>query len=145
MEMTTTLYSTQVVTQAAILNVIKTGSVSQVTVGDRLIYAMDYSNVGNQPAADVILADTLPAGSAYAGASPPPASVTSQSVTWQLGTLDVGVQGQVTLTVTVGGPANRTLHNVADITGQPGSLPGHAELDTPVRLFMLYLPIILRG
>jgi hypothetical protein len=66
-------------------------------------------------------------------------------VAWQLlNPLGAGVQDQVVITVTVGGPANRTLHNVADITGQPGNIPGHFELNTTVKPFRLYLPIVLR-
>jgi hypothetical protein len=36
------------------------------------------------------------------------------------------------------------LHNVADITAQPGSFPGHDELDTPVPVLKLFLPIVMK-
>jgi len=64
---------------------------------------------------------------------------------WQFSSLNAGASGQIVVTATVGGPAGRTLHNVADITAQPGSYPGHAERDTWVRFHILYLPIVLRN
>jgi uncharacterized repeat protein (TIGR01451 family) len=142
--MTTTLYSTQVVTQATILQVVKQGSAPQVSVGDALVYTLSYSNIGNQGATGVILTDTLPSGVTLVGASPTPNGSTSQSATWLLNSLGAGAQGQVVLTVTVGLPANRTLHNAADITGQPGSIAGHAEWDTAVKPIVLYLPLVIK-
>ena len=100
--------------------------------------------MGNQTATTVRLTDTLPANVTVVGTSPAPVSQTAQQLVWNLGTLTAGDQEQVVITVTVGGPAGRILHNVADITGQAGSYPGHAELDTPVRLVTMYLPVIRR-
>lgn len=144
MTMTTALYSTQVVTQAAILRVTKEGSASYVNVGDVLVYSLRYSNAGNQLATGVMLTDTLPSGITFVAANPPPSSLTSQRATWQFSSLSAGAGGQIVITTTVGGPPNRTLHNIVDITAQPGSFSDHAELDTVVRPLMLYLPIILR-
>ena len=42
------------------------------------------------------------------------------------------------------GTGDRTLLNRADITAQPGSYPGYAELETDVRLLQLYLPIVMQ-
>lgn len=142
--MTTTLYSTHVVTEAAILRVTKAASASSVRVNDVLIYTLRYSNIGNQSADGVILTDTLPSGITVTAVYPA-ASVTSQRVVWQPGSVGVGEQQQVVITATVGGPVNRTLHNVVDITGQPGSYPDHAELDIPVRPFTIHLPIIKKN
>jgi uncharacterized repeat protein (TIGR01451 family) len=142
--LTTTLYSTQVVTQGAILRVTKEGSASEVSVGDTLVYTLRYSNAGNLPAAGVTLTDTLPSGITIVGVQPQPDNQTAQQLTWQLGSLGAGAGGQVVITATVGGPAGRTLHNVADITAQPGSFPDHAELDTVVRRYTLLLPIVFK-
>lgn len=142
--MTTTLYSTHVVTEAAILRVTKEASAPSVRVKDVLVYTIRYSNIGNQSADGVILTDTLPSGITVNDVYPP-ASVTSQRVVWQPGSVGVGEQKQVIITATVGGPVNRTLHNVVDITGQPGSYPDHAELDIRVQPFNIYLPIIMRS
>jgi uncharacterized repeat protein (TIGR01451 family) len=142
--MTTALYSTQVVTQGAILRVTKTGSPSQVGVGDRLVYTLVYSNAGNLTATGIIVTDTLPAGITVVSANPSPSSQTTQRMTWQFASLGAGARGQIVITTTVGGPAGRTLHNVADISAQPGSFPGHAELDTFVRQYKIYLPMVMR-
>jgi len=83
----------------------------------------------------------LPSGVTVTGVSPA-ASITPQRVVWQFAVVSANAAGQVVITATVGGPVNRTLHNVVDITGQPGSYPDHAELDIPVRPFTIYLPIV---
>jgi hypothetical protein len=91
------------------------------------------------------LTDTLPANLTIVGTSPAPIVQTAQQLVWNLGTLNAGAQGQVVITATVGGAGGRILHNVADITGQAGSYPDHAELDTPVRPTIVYLPLIMKN
>jgi uncharacterized repeat protein (TIGR01451 family) len=143
--LTQTLLSTQVVSNVAILNVGKTGSTPVARVGDTLVYTLSYENSGNQAATTVRLTDTLPAGLTVVGTSQPPVSQTAQYLAWNLGTLTVGQQGRIVITTTVDGPWNRTLLNVADITGQAGSYPGHAELSTTIPFFKLLLPLILKN
>ena len=140
---TPTVFATQVVSQAAILRVTKQGSAPEVDVGDELVYTIRYENAGNQPATNVVLADTLPSGVTVTGIYPPETSQTPQLITWDLETLDPGEPGQAVITTTVGGGRGRTLHNTVDIAG-PGSFPGHAELDTPVPPVLLYLPALMR-
>jgi uncharacterized repeat protein (TIGR01451 family) len=142
---TQTLFSTQITNNAAILNLSKTGSAPVVRVGDTLVYTLGYENAGNQDATTVRLTDTLPSGLTVVSASPLPDVQTAQQLAWNLGTLGAGQEGQIVITTTVGGPWGRTLHNVADATGQPGSQPGHAELNTTIPFFKLYLPIILKN
>lgn len=143
--MVTALRSTQVVTQAPILRVSKEASASQVNVGDVLVYTLHYSNVGNQPTTEVVLTDTLPASITLVSANPPWNAATSQFATWNIGPLAAGASGQIVMTTTVNGPWNRTLHNVADITGAVGSFPEHTELDTIVRPARLYLPVMRKS
>ena len=142
--MTTAVFSTRVISEAAILRVTQAASASSVKVKDVLVYTIRYSNLGNLPADGVVLTDTLPSG-INVTAVYPAASVTSQRVVWQLGVVNAGVEDQVVITATVGWPANRTLHNVVDIAGEAGSYPDHAELDTAVRPQMFYLPLIKKG
>jgi len=142
--MVTALYSTQVLSEGVILRITKDGP-AQVSVGDPLVYTLRYSNIGNQQATGVLVTDTLPTGITVTAVSPTPFSQTAQRVVWQFSSLNAGASGQIVVTATVGGPAGRTLHNVADITAQPGSYPGHAERDTWVRFHILYLPIVLRN
>lgn len=140
--MMTALRSTQVVTQGPILRIANEGSAPQVNVGDMLIYTLRYSNVGNQPAAGVVLTDTLPAGITLLTADPPWTTMTSQWAKWQLGSLVAGASGQVVITTTVNGPGKRLLTNVADITESTSGFSEHTHLETFVRPFILYLPLV---
>ena len=143
--MTQTIFSTQVVGTGAILQLTKTGSAPVVRIGDALVYTLRYQNTGDQIATTVRLTDTLPSGLTVVGVSQPPVSQTAQQLIWDLGTLTAGQAGQIVITTTVGGPWGRTLFNVADITGQPGSYPGNAELSTTIPFAKLLLPIITRN
>jgi uncharacterized repeat protein (TIGR01451 family) len=143
--MTQTLFSTAVVTNAAIVNVVKTGSAPAVDLGNTLVYTLRYSNAGNQTATAVSLTDTLPANLTVLATSPVADVQTAQLLAWNLGALNAGAQGQIVITTTVGGAGGRVLHNVADIVGQAGSYSDHDELDTPVRLVILYLPVIRKN
>jgi len=144
--MATTMFSTQVVPTGAILRVTKGASAPAVRVGEQLVYTLQYWNDGNQSATGVFLTDTLPSDITVTAAYPSPVtSLSSPQLVWNLGTVSVASPAQtIVITATVGGAWNRTLHNVADVVGQPGSYPDHTERDTEVRPFMLYLPVIMR-
>jgi uncharacterized repeat protein (TIGR01451 family) len=142
--LTTALHSTQVITQASILRVSKTASAARVNVGDTLVYTLHYANIGNLATTGVVLTDTLPAGTTAVAANPPWTSATPQGIVWQIGALTAGASGQIVMTTTVNSPWNRTLTNVADITGAAGSFPDHFELETIVRPVIMYLPILLK-
>ena len=116
----------------------------EVSVGDELVYTLHYKNAGNLSAAGVTLTDTFPTDITVTGVYPPATSRTSQRGVWDLDTLSPGASGTIVITTTVEGDQGRVLHNVVDITA-PDSYPGHAELDTPVRLGLLYLPIVMRN
>jgi uncharacterized repeat protein (TIGR01451 family) len=138
-----TVFATQVVDQGAILRVTKLGSAPTVNPGDELVYTLRYRNAGDQLATGVILSDTFPADITVNAVHPPAVILTDQQGVWTLGTIAPGFSGQVVISTTVGGEGGRTLLNIADITGQPGSFPGHAELETGVESFWLYLPLVL--
>jgi len=142
---TQTVFATQVISEGMILRVTKQGSAPAVDVGDELVYTLRYKNAGNQPATGVVLTDTFPSDISVTEVYPQPASLNAQRGVWDLETLHPTDSGEIVITVTVGGSRGRTLHNVADITGPPGSFPGHAELDTPLPLVTLHLPIMLRS
>ena len=143
--MTHTLFATQVVTEGAILEVKKSGSAPKVDLGDELVYTLRYENIGNQLATGVVLTDTLPSDITVTGVYTSTAVSTSQRLVWDLGTLSPTVPGKVVFTTTVEGVGDRWLHNKADITGQPGSFSGYAELYTRVRLVFIYMPLIMRN
>ncbi|MCD4739168.1 MAG: DUF11 domain-containing protein [Anaerolineae bacterium] len=142
--MTQTVFSTQVITEGAILWVTKEGSAPVVSVGDELVYTLQYKNMGNTTATGVVLTDTFPSGISVDGVYPPAASLTDQQGVWNLAALPPSATGEIVITTTVGGGSARTLHNVVNITG-PDSFPGHAELDTQVRYILLYLPLVMRN
>ena len=141
---TRTVSATRIISEGAILHLTKQGSAPAVEVGDELVYTLRYENIGNQAATEVELVDTLPSDVTVTGVYPAPATQTSQQITWELEALNPGESGEAVITTTIGGSGDRTLSNVADITG-PGSFSGHAELDTPVRPKLLYLPIVTRN
>ena len=141
--MTQTLFATEVVSSGPILQVTKDASPSTAEAGRTLVYTLRYQNVGDQAATNVLLTDTLPSGVTVAATFPSPTTQSSQQLTWNLGALNPNNQRQVVITTTVGPAWGQVLHNVADITG-PGAYPGHAELDTPVRLAIIYLPVVMR-
>jgi len=137
--------STQVLAHGAFLHVTKGSSPPSVHVGEQLVYTLQYWNSGDQSATGVFLTDTLPSGITVTAAYPPVTPLASPQLVWNLGAIGVTSPTRtIVITATVGGAPNRTLHNVADIAGQPGSYPDHAERYTEVRPFMLYLPIIMR-
>jgi uncharacterized repeat protein (TIGR01451 family) len=141
--MTQTLFATQVVGSGPILYVTKAASASKTEAGGTLVYTLRYQNIGNQAAMGVTLTDTLPSDVTVV-ATYPLATQMGQQLKWDVGVLNPDDQGQVVITTTVGPAWGKVLRNVADITGQAGAYPGHAELDTPVRLAMIYLPLIRR-
>ena len=142
--MTQATFATLVVAEGAILRVTKMGSAPEVDLGDELVYTLHYENAGNQLAGSVTLTDTFPSDITVTGVLPSTPDLTSQRGVWDLGALDADESGTIVITATVGGERGRVLHNVVDITA-PGSYPGHAELDTPVRLRLLYLPLVVRN
>lgn len=138
---TQALFATQIVGGGPILQVTKDASASTTDVGRTLVYTLRYRNAGNQAATNVVLTDTLPSDVTVSATSPA-ATQTGQQLVWNLGVLNSDNQGQVVITTTVRSGWGQVLHNVADLTG-PGAYPGHAELDTPVRLAMIYLPVAM--
>jgi uncharacterized repeat protein (TIGR01451 family) len=142
---TQTVFATEVVTQAAILDVSKSASASVVDVGDELVYTIRYRSTGNLTATSVLLTDTLPVDVNVVDVFPDTVLSTTEQLVWELGSLNPGVSGKVFVTTTVGGSADRVLRNEVDITGQPGSYPDHAQWETRIRPLKLYLPLVLRG
>jgi uncharacterized repeat protein (TIGR01451 family) len=141
--LTQTLFATQIVGGGPVLQMTKDASVSTAEAGRALVYTIRYQNLGNQAATNVVLTDTLPSDVTVV-ATYPLATLIGQQRKWDLGILNPNDQGQVVITTTVGPAWGKVLHNVADITGQSGAYPGHAELDTPVRFAMIYLPLVTK-
>ncbi len=144
LDMTSGLFSTQVISEGAIIYLEKAGSAQELYWGDEIVYTLDYQNIGNVEAEDVRLTDTLPTNITIIGVSDTPAVSNTQRLVWELPTVDADSSGRVVFTATVGGTPGRTLHNVADTDG-PGLFDAsHAEFDTEVLYHFVYLPIVMR-
>jgi uncharacterized repeat protein (TIGR01451 family) len=142
--MTQTLFATRVVTAAGVLQVSKEAYPEKVPIGDEIVYTITYSNSGNHVATDVVLTDTLPADIVVTGYNPTPTSITSEQGVWELGSLEPGESGQITVTATVIGEPNRLLHNTVHIAGDELTFPAYTELLTPVREWLMYFPLVFR-
>jgi uncharacterized repeat protein (TIGR01451 family) len=100
-------------------------------VGDVITFTSVVTNIGGQPATNVLVTNTLPANTVYVtGRSvPPPASVTPQEVAWNAGTLNPGqatsIQFSLRVTYTAAPPTaiTNTVRAGADqvtvVTSQP--------------------------
>ncbi len=91
---------------------------NSVNAGDPLTWAIDYFNSGNGTGNDVVIEDTLPAGTVFVDANNGGAEVSPGIVRWNLGTLAPLSGGRVTVTVdTVAGVHDGTsIDNMASIT-----------------------------
>ncbi len=142
---TETLFATQVVSEGAILVVDKTSNPYAVRPGQQLRYRLRYANIGNQTATGVTMTDTLPAGIEVVGYSPSgSATMIGDQIVWDIGTLPGDVVANTYITLTALNPGDRTLINIVDIVGGPGSFPGHDVLETDVLPHRLYLPIVIK-
>ncbi|HEU5089021.1 MAG TPA: DUF11 domain-containing protein, partial [Roseiflexaceae bacterium] len=105
----------------------KSGPAS-VVVGSRMAYTLRYSNTGSAPASAVQLVGTLPAGLTFVSASPPPSSVSGQTLTWTMGTVAAGASGSIALDVQVAGAIGGTdvANQLCVSTSSPGATPANA-------------------
>ena len=94
----------------AVLLVLKLESTDPVAIGGNITYTIHFRNSGNVAATDVVITDSLSRHLIFASASGngvftagPPGSGT---VTWNIGTLDAGSFGAVTITARVKTPAD---------------------------------------
>jgi uncharacterized repeat protein (TIGR01451 family) len=94
-----------------------------VEAGANLIYTLSYGVSGREPAPNVVIRDTLPTNLTFVAASHGGTyNATTRVVTWNLGTLDPGASGAVTLEVTVATPLynNTYIFNTATIIDDAG-------------------------
>ena len=93
----------------------KIDSPDPVTAGSNLTYTITVMNNGPNPASDVIVTDTLPAGVVFVSSSASQGSCSGTStVTCNLGTINNGASATVTLLITPTTAA--TLSNTASVT-----------------------------
>ena len=103
------------VVASADLAITKSDSPDPVVPGETLIYTLVYTNYGPSDAANVVVADTLPAEVTFVAADPPQTSGPNP-LTWNLGTVAAGDSGQIVITTTVNSDVTAPFTNTVVIT-----------------------------
>lgn len=99
------------------LHLVKSADQTAITPGGSITYTLAYSNTGSGEATNVVITETVPAGTTYASCTGgcttngPPVT----TVTWNIGTVPAGGTGSVTMTVTVNNTAGCQVCNTATI------------------------------
>lgn len=89
------------VRNSPILQISKNANVDYIQSGDQIVYAIEFTNVGNVDAESVTIEDLLPADTTFLSASGG-GTFTSDRVIWSFPYLGVGQVGSVNLVVGVG-------------------------------------------
>jgi uncharacterized repeat protein (TIGR01451 family) len=128
--------TTTTVGQSADLRVTKTADES-VTAGTDLVYTITVDNLGPSAAHNVVVTDTIPAGTTYVSATPASsATYDSGTVTWSLGTVRVA-DSPVTLTLTVRVDPGRTdpvLNSATGTSSTPDPNTGNGSGSTTTQV-----------
>jgi uncharacterized repeat protein (TIGR01451 family) len=96
---------------------VTTTAPATVASGDEMTYEISYTNAGPAEASSAVLADVLPQGTEFVSASDGGTyDAGTRTVTWNLGTVNVGFTGTRTLTVQVTAPELTTLINSPTFT-----------------------------
>ena len=138
------MWTTQVITEGAILAVEKTGSADEVYPGDPLIYTLAYHNKGSATANGIVITDTLPTGVTYVSADPTPDTNVGQQYVWNVPSLSTGVTETIVITTTVNSSASGELVNHVSISA-PDAWGDSDSLYTAVGSRTIYLPLVLRS
>jgi uncharacterized repeat protein (TIGR01451 family) len=111
------------------LTLLKEVNKPQAPPNDTLTYTLSYANNGAQTFNQLVLVDTLPAGTNFESATDG-GQLVGRDVRWNLPSLPPGTNGRVrfTLRIANGYPIGQVISNVARITG-PG-LPGEIQSNT---------------
>jgi uncharacterized repeat protein (TIGR01451 family) len=120
----TDTHTTQIIVPNVFVN--KTGTATVLPNGD-ISYTLSYGNNGTAAAASVTLVDTLPAGTSFISATPAPTSQSGNTVSWNVGTVNVGQSGSITLVARAASNASAgavLTNNVSISTSTPGDDPG---------------------
>jgi len=95
----------------------KTADQDTADPGDQITYALHYANTGSSTAYDVVIQDTVPDHVTYVSSSPPYSTVSGKVYTWNIGDVNAGASGEVTITVQVdaGTPDGTVLANLGSV------------------------------
>jgi uncharacterized repeat protein (TIGR01451 family) len=86
-----------------------------VVSGTQITYTLTYTNTGNAPATNTVITEAVPAGTTFVACSNS-CVVSGSTVTWNVGTVNPGDVGAVTLTVAVNDSVGCQICNIADIS-----------------------------
>ena len=106
----------------------KTGRAAMF-VGNQATYTLTATNSGNAPLTGVTITDTIPAGLTYESSSPS-GTESGSTVTWDIGSLAVG--GNATVTITLEADAEGTVTNSASVSATEGAVADAATLEVRV-------------
>ena len=106
----------------------------QLSIGDRVTFTLTLNNVGPDPAANVHVADLLPAGYSFFSANASQGTYQSATGDWNVGTVDVLSSPMLTIVATVvGGKPASAYTNYAEVSASgsfdPNSTPGDHSTD----------------
>jgi uncharacterized repeat protein (TIGR01451 family) len=118
--------SADVTVTAPIFTFSKVADVSTADPGDDITYTLAYKNTGTGEATDVKITDTIPADTTLKSTDPAYTSSSGDTYVWELGSVGAGVEGTITIVVTVDAftPDGTLLRNTAtldysDANGNP--------------------------
>ncbi len=97
------------------LHVVKSADKTQITSGGTITYTLTYSNTGAAEATNVVITETVPAGTSFVSCTGGCDSTNLPTVIWNIGTVAAGGGGSVTMTVTVTSLTACQICNVATI------------------------------
>jgi uncharacterized repeat protein (TIGR01451 family) len=98
------------------LTLVKSADETSVEAGDTITYTLKYGNSGTGPASSSTISDDIPDGTSYVSCGGATCSLGGGAVTYQLGTVNPGAAGSVTLTVKVNSIVDQcSICNVATI------------------------------
>ncbi len=115
----------------------KSDADAEATPGETLIYTLAVTNAGPDTATNVVVADTVPAGTVFESASSTVGTCTESAgaVTCDLGDVAVGDMPTITLTVRIGAATAGVLTNTASVStdvDDPDPANNVDSEDTPV-------------
>ncbi|MDI9569429.1 MAG: carboxypeptidase regulatory-like domain-containing protein [Pseudomonadota bacterium] len=141
-----------VVLKQATLTISKAGNPATVNLGGEITYTITYKNTGTAAANNVVITDTIPANTSFKSASDG-VSPAGGVVTWNIGTVDAGVEGQRQLVVTVANKlpdqtniANSIYSITSDQTGKvEGAQPVSTKVNAPVLTVDKVAPVSVKA
>jgi uncharacterized repeat protein (TIGR01451 family) len=86
---------------APVMTITKVANTIEADPGDNITYTLTYTNSGSGIATDVVVTDTIPTDTTFAGSDPIHNTSSNGTYTWYIGTVGAFSSGTITITVTV--------------------------------------------